>query len=77
MMMTGKVKGESSLHAFGFEDRSASGIRDVGRDGGGPGANGGFRILNDGRAVVVVLSNVAPTWRADKLCAFIAARLRL
>lgn len=75
-LMTGKVKGDESLYAYGFEDRTANGIRDIGHDGGGPGQNGGFRILDNGRAVVIALSNVAPTWRADKLCAFIAARLR-
>jgi hypothetical protein len=71
------VKGDSSEYGFGFEVRSADGVSDVGHDGGGPGQNGGFRILDDGKAVIVALSNVAPTWRADKLCEFIAARLRL
>ena len=77
MLLSPKVRGDSGPYAFGFEVRDADGRRDVGHDGGGPGQNGGFRILDGGRAVVVVLSNVAPTWRADKLCAFVAARLRL
>ncbi len=75
LLLTGQVTSESGRYALGFEDRSAEGRRDVGHDGGGPGENGCFRMLGGDRATVVVLSNVAPTWRADKLCAFIAARL--
>jgi D-alanyl-D-alanine carboxypeptidase len=75
LLLTGQVTSESGRYALGFEDRSAEGRRDIGHDGGGPGENGCFRMLGGHRATVVVLSNVAPTWRADKLCAFIAARL--
>jgi hypothetical protein len=63
-------------YAYGFLVWNGEGIDDVGHDGGSPGVNAGFRILDHGRAVVAVLSNVAPTWRANKLCEFIAARLR-
>jgi CubicO group peptidase (beta-lactamase class C family) len=76
LLTTGRVKGDDAFFAYGFEDRSAGGRRDVGHDGGAPGANGGFHILGDGEAVAIVFSNVAPTWRADKLANFIAARLR-
>jgi D-alanyl-D-alanine carboxypeptidase len=75
LLLTGEVASESGRYALGFEDRSAEGRRDVGHDGGGPGENGCLRMLDGDRATVIVLSNVAPTWRADKLCAFIAARL--
>jgi CubicO group peptidase (beta-lactamase class C family) len=76
-MITPQVEGDEGPDGYGFQLRGAGGVRDVGHDGGGPGENGGFRILNDGAAVIVVLSNVAPTWRADKLCRFIAARVEL
>ena len=76
-MITPKVQGDEGPDGYGFQLRGAAGVRDVGHDGGGPGENGGFRILDDGRAVIVVLSNVAPTWRADKLCRLIAARVDL
>ena len=77
LMLTKQVQGDESPDGYGFQLRGSGGVRDVGHDGGGRGENGGFRILNDGAAVVVVLSNVAPTWRADKLCRFIAARVDL
>jgi CubicO group peptidase (beta-lactamase class C family) len=75
-MLTGRVNADGGLYGYGVQDRSAGGLRDVGHDGGGPGENGSLRILADGQAVIVVLTNVAPTWRGDKLAAFIAARLR-
>jgi CubicO group peptidase (beta-lactamase class C family) len=77
---TGVVRGEGDLagHLFGlgFEDWTADGHRDVGHNGGGPGQNGALHILEGGELVVVVLSNVAPPWRGDKLAAFVAARVR-
>ena len=76
-MITPQVQGDEGPNGYGFQLRGSGGVRDVGHDGGGPGENGGFRILDDGRAVVIVLSNVAPTWRADKLCRLIAARIDL
>jgi CubicO group peptidase (beta-lactamase class C family) len=75
LMTTSKVRGDDGSYGYGFQIRGTDGVRDVGHDGGGPGQNGGLRILDNGRAVVVVLSNVSPTWRADKLCKFIAARI--
>jgi CubicO group peptidase (beta-lactamase class C family) len=75
LLLTGKVTSESGRYALGFQDRSAEGRRDVGHDGGGPGENGCFRMLDGDRVTIIAFSNVAPTWRADKLCAFIAARL--
>ena len=50
-------------------------MRDVGHDGGNPGFNGDLRIVGNGKAVIVVLSNVGPPARAMQLSAFIAARL--
>ena len=76
LMITPKVQGDDSPDGYGFQIRSSNGVRDVGHDGGGPGENGGLRILDDGKAVVVVLTNVAPTWRA-KLAEVIAARVKL
>ncbi len=73
------VTGEGDLagqkFGLGFEDWSAGGVRDIGHSGGGPGQNGALHVIGDGRVVVVVLSNVAPPWRGDKLAAFIAARI--
>jgi len=76
LMISPQVQGDDSPDGYGFQIQSIDGVRDVGHDGGGPGENAGFRILDSGKAVIVVLSNVAPTWRGDKLCAFIAARMR-
>jgi len=77
MLFTPEVNGGMGPTGLGFDTFGRGAVREVGHNGGGPGENGGFRILDDGGAVIVVLSNVAPTWRGDKLCAFIAARLHV
>ncbi len=75
LLLTPQVQGDSGPDSFGFQIFDQDGVRWIGHDGGGPGENGGFRVLANGGAVVIVLSNVAPSWRGDKLCAFITARL--
>lgn len=77
LLLAPKVKGDDGEYAFGFEVRDTNGVNDVGHDGGGPGENGGLRILNKGEVTVIALSNVAPTWRANWLCEYIAARIRV
>jgi CubicO group peptidase (beta-lactamase class C family) len=75
MLFTPQVQGDSGPDGLGFQIFSQDGVGEVGHEGGGPGENGGFRILAGGKATVIVLSNVAPSWRGDKLCAYISARL--
>ena len=43
--------------------------------GGAPGASCSMHILDEGKTIVVVLTNDAPTWRGDKLADFIALRI--
>lgn len=74
-MWTPQVHGDETDFGFGFQIRAAGDVSDVGHDGGGPGQNGTLRIIGRGQAVVVVLTNVAPMWRGDKLGAFIANRV--
>lgn len=50
----------SNGYAYGFQDFSNSEMRMVGHGGGAPGMNGDLRIIGDGKAVVVALSNVSP-----------------
>ena len=77
MLLTPQVQGDSGPDGLGFQIFDRDGVAEVGHDGGGPGENGSLRILENGRAAVIVLTNVAPSWRGDKLCAFLSARLRV
>ncbi|MGZ6019300.1 MAG: serine hydrolase, partial [Phenylobacterium sp.] len=74
---TKQSHGEAADYGFGFQLRDDSGVTEIGHTGGGPGENGALWILGGGKAVIVVLSNVAPIWRGDKLAAFIASRVPL
>ena len=72
-----QAAGEVADYGFGFQLRDDRGVTEIGHTGGGPGENGALWILDDGKAVVVVLSNVAPIWRGDKLASFITSRVPL
>ncbi|HEY0647854.1 serine hydrolase [Phenylobacterium sp.] len=71
LLTTRKVNGS---YAFGFMDSSTDELRVYGHGGGAPGMNGELRIVGDGQAVVVVLTNVAPPGRASQLTSMILQR---
>lgn len=72
LLTTKKVNGS---YAFGFVDSSTDDLRVYGHGGGAPGMNGELRVIGDGQAVVVVLTNVAPPGRASQLISLILERM--
>ena len=72
LLTTKKVDGS---YALGFVDTSTDDLRVYGHGGGAPGMNGELRVIGDGQAVVVVLTNVAPPGRASQLTSLILERM--
>jgi len=74
LLTTAKADTPGNRHyAYGFEDRTALGVRCVGHNGGAPGQNGRLYICESGYTIAV-LSNLDPP-RADRLADFINVRL--
>lgn len=71
LLTTRKANGS---YAFGFVDYQYEGLRIIGHEGGHPGQEGDFRIIENGQAVIVVLSNVAPPFRSHQLMQYILDR---
>lgn len=57
----------SNGYAYGFQDFSNAEMRMMGHGGGAPGMNGDLRIIGDGKAVVVALSNISPPGLAGQM----------
>ena len=74
LLTTKKV---SNGYAYGFSDFSNADMRMVGHSGGAPGMNGDLRIIGDGKAVVVALSNVSPPGLAGQMSSLAVQRIRL
>jgi D-alanyl-D-alanine carboxypeptidase len=67
----------SNGYAYGFQDFSNAEMRMVGHGGGAPGMNGDLRIIGDGKAVVVALSNVSPPGLAGQMSSLAVQRLKV
>jgi D-alanyl-D-alanine carboxypeptidase len=67
----------SNGYAYGFQDFSNTEMRMVGHGGGAPGMNGDLRVIGDGKAVVVALSNVSPPGLAGQMNSLAVQRLQV
>lgn len=75
VLTTGKVDTPGlGKYAYGFADRTASGVRSIGHGGGAPGMNGELAIYPQTGYVVVVLANLDPP-AATRIADFIGNRL--
>jgi D-alanyl-D-alanine carboxypeptidase len=75
LLTIGKVDtGRGDKYAYGFMDRTNSGVRSFGHGGGAPGMNGELSIYPQSGYVVTVLANVDPP-AAGRIAGFIANRL--
>ena len=74
LLTTGKVDAAFGKYAYGFSDRTISGMRFVGHGGGAPGMNGDLEIDPQSGYVVAVLSNLDPP-AATRISDFITNRL--
>jgi D-alanyl-D-alanine carboxypeptidase len=74
LLTTKKV---SNGYAYGFSDFSNADMRMVGHGGGAPGMNGDLRIIGDGKAVIVALSNVSPPSLAGQMSNLAVQRIKL
>jgi CubicO group peptidase (beta-lactamase class C family) len=74
LLMTRKV---SNGYAYGFSDFSNADMSGAGHSGGAPGQNGDFRIIGDGKAVIVALSNVSPPGLAGQMTMLAIQRIKV
>jgi D-alanyl-D-alanine carboxypeptidase len=75
LLTTGKMDtGNGDKYAYGFMDRTESGIRSFGHGGGAPGMNGELTIYPQSGYVVTVLANIDPP-AAGRIASFIGNRL--
>jgi hypothetical protein len=72
--MTKKV---SNGYAYGFSDFSNADMSGAGHSGGAPGMNGDLRIIGDGKAVIVALSNVSPPGLAGQMTGLAVQRIKI
>ena len=75
LLTIGKMEtGNGDKYAYGFMDRTASGVRSFGHGGGAPGMNGDLTIYPESGYVVAVLANMDPP-AAGRVASFIGDRL--
>ena len=75
LLTIGKIEtGGGDKYAYGFMDRTVSGVRSIGHGGGAPGMNGDLTIYPESGYVVAVLANMDPP-AAGRVASFIGNRL--